>query len=217
MTTRKNYNSIVFLTTLSVYLGLVLVGAPAPILAQVNSVTSQNKNVNSEDEFNNKPIDEFTDKVRQLINNGKLNLSKPFEIQFVADVVGKNFTNPKFQLIAGDSLIDELQRQWFEAISKSNFPIDDSLVDAIGFTAKNDGETLTTKVSLKVKKAENVSVFCSILNIGIFFASKEEGINFQKKIIAKNTVVIPEKNQVFIVTRLPRGSLDALLNQTSAK
>ena len=34
MTTRKNYNSIVFLTTLSVYLGLVLVGAPTTGLAQ---------------------------------------------------------------------------------------------------------------------------------------------------------------------------------------
>ena len=32
MNKRNNYNSIVFLTTLSVYLGLVLVGAP-PILA----------------------------------------------------------------------------------------------------------------------------------------------------------------------------------------
>ena len=34
MTTRKNYNSVIFLTTLSVYLGLVLVGAPAHVLAQ---------------------------------------------------------------------------------------------------------------------------------------------------------------------------------------
>ncbi len=216
MTKRKNYNSVIFLTTLSVYLGLVLVGAPASVLAQVNSVTSQNKNVNSEDEFNNKPIDEFTDKVRQLISNGKLNLSKPFEIQFVADVVGKDFTNPKFQLIFGDSLIDELQKQWFEAISKSNFSVDGSLVDEIGFAAKNDGKTFTTKVSLNVKKAEDVLTFKSAFSVGLLIAKKESQ-RLSLQIIAENSVVSSENNQVFIVTRLPRGSLDALLAKNSAK
>ncbi|CAN5522842.1 hypothetical protein BH18ACI1_BH18ACI1_08060 [soil metagenome] len=210
MTTGKNYNSIVFLTTLSVYLGLVLVGAPPSVLAQVNSVTSQRQSVNSKNEFNSKPIDEFGNKIRQLIKDGKLDLSKPFEIQFVADLVNEKFTNPKFQLISGDSLIDELQKQWFEAISESRLFTNGSLVTRIGFAAKNDGNTLATNLSLKPKSPENTVVLESVFRIG-FLAAKKQTQNFQTKIFVENTVISSENNQVFIVTRLPRGSLDALL------
>ncbi len=60
MTTRKNYNSVIFLTTLSVYLGLVLVGAPAPILAQAaltSKLEIKNK-IEKKDDLDNKPDDE---------------------------------------------------------------------------------------------------------------------------------------------------------------
>src|SRR5215203_885631 len=60
MSERKNYNSIVFLTTLSVYLGLVLVGGATPsVLAQ--AATTRDFNIKNEivveDDLDKKPDD----------------------------------------------------------------------------------------------------------------------------------------------------------------
>ena len=81
MTSGKNYNSIVFLTTLSVYLGLVLVGGVTPsVLAQ--AATTRNFNVQDEtevkDDLDKKPDDKdfleadfpalFIDLLREIKN-----------------------------------------------------------------------------------------------------------------------------------------------------
>ena len=62
MSNRKNYNSIVFLTTLSVYLGLVLVGGATPsVLAQ--AATTRDFNIKNEivveDDLDKKPDDDI--------------------------------------------------------------------------------------------------------------------------------------------------------------
>jgi hypothetical protein len=57
MSNSKNYNSIVFLTTLSVYLGLVLVGATPPVLAQA-ALTQRfeiQHEIETEDDLDKKP------------------------------------------------------------------------------------------------------------------------------------------------------------------
>ncbi len=60
MQKRSNHNSILFLTTLSVYLGLVLVGAPTGILAQPAAMT-RNFDISEEfeiaDDLDKKPDD----------------------------------------------------------------------------------------------------------------------------------------------------------------
>ena len=64
MSDKKKYNSIVFLTTLSVYLGLVLVGgAGSPVLAQ--AALTRNFDIQEEieykDDLDKKPDDELLD------------------------------------------------------------------------------------------------------------------------------------------------------------
>ena len=63
MTSGKNYNSIVFLTTLSVYLGLVLVGGTPPVLAHAAMTRHfdiQNE-IEVKDDLDKKPDDEKID------------------------------------------------------------------------------------------------------------------------------------------------------------
>ena len=61
MSNSKNYNSIVFLTTLSVYLGLVLVGATPSVLAQQAALAQRfeiQNEIEIEDDLDKKPDDE---------------------------------------------------------------------------------------------------------------------------------------------------------------
>lgn len=71
MTNRKNQNSILFLTTLGVYLGLVLVGATPQVLAQAATAKqfSVKDEIKRRDELDNKPDNCRTpdlEKIREL-------------------------------------------------------------------------------------------------------------------------------------------------------
>jgi hypothetical protein len=61
MSEKKNHNSLIFITTLSVYLGLVLVGSSPAVLAQ--AATTRLYDIRSEivveDELDKKPDDQF--------------------------------------------------------------------------------------------------------------------------------------------------------------
>ena len=74
MSNSKNYNSIVFLTTLSVYLGLVLVGATPSVLAQQAALAQKfeiQNEIEIEDDLDKKPDDE-ADKFDQDSKGGYL-------------------------------------------------------------------------------------------------------------------------------------------------
>src|SRR5215213_8774342 len=84
MSNRKNYNSIVFLTTLSVYLGLVLVGGATPsVLAQ--AATTRDFNIKNEivveDDLDKKPDEDlFADSIVGLVQElDKLSREKSFD------------------------------------------------------------------------------------------------------------------------------------------
>src|SRR5215203_2872032 len=96
MSERKNYNSIVFLTTLSVYLGLVLVGGATPsVLAQ--AATTRDFNIKNEivveDDLDKKPDDDviklseatggYFDDLESLIEDlNKLHQIEKFNLDF---------------------------------------------------------------------------------------------------------------------------------------
>lgn len=98
MSDRKNYNSIVFLTTLSVYLGLVLVGGATPsVLAQ--AATTRNFDIKNEivveDDLDKKPDDDvikfsgatggYFDDLEWLIEDlQKLHQDEKFNLDFDA-------------------------------------------------------------------------------------------------------------------------------------
>jgi hypothetical protein len=104
---RKNYNSIVFLTTLSVYLGLVLVGGAAPVLA--HSALTRDFDIKNEIEFKDnldkKPDDEkenlsdsverYFDKLESFIKDlRKLHSIGKFNLDYDKFQVERNHFSP---------------------------------------------------------------------------------------------------------------------------
>src|SRR5215211_7786112 len=111
MSERKNYNSIVFLTTLSVYLGLVLVGGATPsVLAQ--AATTRNFDIKNEivveDDLDKKPDDNeikelqqldlsepiltFIEDLKKLVSIGKYNSSD----EILAEATYRSFSNDSY-------------------------------------------------------------------------------------------------------------------------
>ncbi len=248
MTNHKNYNSIVFLTTLSVYLGLMLVGGSAPVLA--HAALTRNFDIQNEIEFKDdldkKPDDEdlkelsgaigsyFEDLESFLEDLQKLNGIEKFDLDFDRfTFTEKTFVpcNPKGDPVPQHSeIIQRIDNQWLQpAITDAAYKTEgwDFLSDCLPNdkfkTAKSAGIDLSYdksefKYGISITKdspqkaqqlAEN---FIQSLKL---YKLDEEKIVAQK--LYENTSIKSENNQVFIVTRLPRGSLDALLAEKDAQ
>jgi hypothetical protein len=156
MTNRKNYNSILFLT---VYLGLVLVGATPQVLAHAatNSFFDLRNEIEFKDDLDTKPDDIFT------------------EIELGSEEKSNYFFNRS----------NDIEDEKFVADGitfRTNFPVRED-----GFADLN----LSYRPNLQSR----------------IFQSEPQ------KVVYENTKITSQKNQIFIVTRLPRGSIDSLLKQ----
>ena len=223
MNNRNKNNSIVFLTTLSVYLGLVLVGAPT-VLAQ--SVLTGNSGIQTEIEVrDNKKLSEndfpllfveFLNEIKQAVRDGKITLPLPTDFGAAGDfeivasgigsggAVGANVNDARLEEI----LRDAINKQFYpKAAALADFNKDKSKTIRIYLAA--DDSDLMLKVSFGKNKAER---FAKITNRE-FSAMAASVKDKTAKQVYENTVATAENNQVSIVTRLPRGSLDELFKQ----
>jgi len=236
MTTRKNHNSIVFLTTL--YLGLVLVGASPQALSF--AALTRNFDIQSEievkDDLDNKPDNEeieffskddfpalfaqFLQEIKEEVKSGKVSL--PIQTDFYADGefhksefvggggsgggIGSTVSNQDLSLLFQNAIDQKFRPKAFE------------LADFDGKNSKNvkiNFEASSTVLSLQISFGKsNAEQFADFLNQE-FSSSADLVKNKLTKEIYENTKATSRNNQVFIVTRLPRGSLDALLTDSA--
>ena len=201
MTTRNKNNSIIFLTTLSVYLGLVLVGGTPSVLtyaALTRNFDIQNE-IEVKDDLDNKPEDDetesfskddfptlfaqFLNEVKEELNSGKIALP-------IQTVINQTY-KPK-------------------AFESAYFTDGKSKTLKIKLNA--DDTDLSPKVSFSKLQAEQFANFLN-LEISSSVVLSEDTLTKQ---IDENIIASSENDQVFIVTRLPRGSLDVLLAQKDA-
>ena len=235
MSNSKNYNSIVFLTTLSVYLGLVLIGAP-PILAQAalaRQFDIQNE-IEVKDDLDEKPDGEeienlsnedfpflfiqLIDKIKKEVGNGKISL--PIQTNFYVELLSESSEKSGGEIsvssnLSGLTLNDIIQ-------SEINGKIQIKAIELADYKGKfknvkirfeGNNNDLTLRVSFSKSKAKQ---FAEFLNED-FFSSATLAKNVLIKQTYNNTKVSSENNQVFVVTRLPRGSLDEFLAQKDAQ
>lgn len=210
MRNRKNHNSIVFLTTLSVYLGLVLVGTP-PILAQAaltQKVEIQNE-AEIKDDLDKKPDD-------KPCSEAQLKTSDPFIEQYAKVILAilKMGYNPKYndyEITAkaarapSESDFDRL----FPTIKKDLTP------DALNYDL--DKDKFVGSFTLKSKSGnENISSFVPSF-IASLNALLYESPNKPESVILKNTKITFENNQILLVTHLPRASIDELFTKKVAQ
>ncbi len=235
MSNSKNYNSIVFLTTLSVYLGLVFVGVPQAS-AQLNQTGCfQWQNENSEltendrklylaSEFVGKPIQILLVRLEELSSQNKFDLRDNFNYQYLqVDTDGEVSQTSVLNSEGGILLQNELQQVvrnftgWKLGSQLKRFNEKNQKKSYFSeVTFQLNGEGLSVKVKTEQPKPEYAQKY-AIDNNSYFQSAIIQEKNKICDLIYQKTQSFAENNQVFIVTRLPRGSLDALLANKDAQ
>lgn len=238
MSNKNKHNSIVFLTTLC--LGLMFVGAAPQVLtfaALTRNFDVQNE-VEVKDDLDNKPDgeevesfakDDFPALFAQLLVEIKKevksgNVSLPLQADFYVDGefhksefsdggaggggIGSTVSNQNLSLLIQNAVNQKFQPKAFESADCDN---QKSKVVTIRIEASD--KDLSLKLSFGKSKAEQFAEF-----LDQDFSSSAALIkDALTKEIYENTKATSENNQVFIVTRLPRGSLDELLKNAKAE
>jgi len=229
---RKNYNSIFFLT---VYLGLVLVGATPQVLAQ--AATTRQFDIKTEivveDDLDKKPDEDlFISSVVSLVkeldklsHKGEFdwNVKDELQIEDLSICEGESYPSYMgFGSITGEA--DKVIKEFAVELARKAFSkkcdrdaksIDSQKLD-FDFALNNRDLTIKTKISgdydIPLKGKFFVNNLTEYLN-----RIKVSNKATSEKVVAENTKVSTENDQVFIVTRLPRGSIDAVLYRKNAK
>lgn len=237
MTTRKSHNSIVFLTTL--YLGLVLVGAAPQALsfaALTRNFDIQNE-VEAKDDLDNKPDNEeievfskddfpalfaqFLQEIKEEVDSGKILLPIQTDFYTNGDFYKSEFASGGGS--GGGSISSTVSDQHLSFFTQNavNQKFRSKAFELADFDSKNSKnvkinlEANSTDLSLQISFGKsNAEQFAEFLNQE-FSSSAALVKNKLTKEIYENTKVISENNQVFVITRLPRGSLDALLTDSA--
>ena len=240
MSNRKTYNSIVFLT---VYLGLALVGASPQVLAQaaltqkIAEVQSDAENKsNDKDCWNGVPkevtnsvkfdylsygILEFVHGIQKLIETGKYNIGEDFDFYFEIKKMPDDGLIISNLIHSGNELLRQASWEKSEIlVSNSYFRYDSKInrhtsYSTVRFTSDNGD--LTIKISQEKETAKGAEGFANIYNNRFNLGRCSKYVEAKPKIIYSSSKAFTENNQVFIVTRLPRASIDKLLAQKDAQ
>ncbi len=212
MSQRNKNNSIIFLTTLSVYLGLVLVGATPHVFAQ----TSQSLPISKEANI--------------LIANQLLTINAKWAIELEKIISG---SSASAHLIGNINVSDKEISEWQMQLTEGNAEAIKFLREKFFSPPKVSHPAVAAflyqKISVEIETNQNEIRFeyhISFINSGDaleFGKSYEYILNNREKLrnkIGKAEILFLENtkssfnnNQVSVVTRLPRGSLDELLKQ----
>lgn len=244
MSDRKNYNSIVFLTTLGVYLGLVLAGGSAPsVLAQ--AATTRDFNIKNEiaveDDLDKKPDDKdcwdgapkdvlnllngdflsddilaFISDIQSLTKMEKYEDGKKFyaEFDYKASESGRAQITDTSSLFSNEWL-QLAARERVEGLASNSFYRYDEEFKTNASHSKVkfvlDNGDLSVEISKEKESNKIAEDFANTYNKAFQIGLCSQYIEKKPKIIYENSKAHTENNQVFIVTRLPRASIDALL------
>lgn len=243
MSSRKSHNSILFLTTLGVYLGLVLVGGAAPPLLAHAAMTRNFEiadEVEIKDDLDKKPDDErapladsiggylqdvefFLATLRRFSGRGDFDAQKDtFDVAqstllpcIAANKVG-SYTADNF-VVSNQALRPTLE--WFSKRLTDGYSLADCLpherfnggrATASRFNFKLDKAAFSVEVEVKKQSRDEANrLYAELLQTYKTTAPGEKD-SIRRRIYEATSFRVAN-DQVFIVTRLPRGSIDPLL------
>ena len=233
MNKSKNYNSIVFLTTLSVYLGLVLVGGSLPISAQENLVACNEKELRQEATLKFTEIGLKSDYIYILPRLGNILLNEDYTAigrfaSFDVDIaLSDKSAKPEFkinlkQITARNDITytEELLRNIgtiADITGRSGCPVDQFGCSPFELKLRLDNSEFFAQLKYTRKSKSDARSFAYAYkllveaDVCLFSNSPLYKLRF------RNTEAFARNNQVFIVTRLPRGSIDELLAEKDAQ
>jgi hypothetical protein len=240
LTSRKSQNSILFLTTLGVYLGLVLVGATPQVLAQ--AATAKQFSVKDEIEVKDK-LDNDPDDCARLAEK----LKEKQRFYPIDDSAFARYT------ISFADIALALKQYWSRGLMFSAESYGDSIPHDGVFTAIETGKPILFSAKVRRKLDEDVLTLSrafpstngssqksfefelSLTDSGLVTTAKflrhddteahqafiayDSGLDLWRctaksepeRMIAQNTEVSRRNSQILIVTLLPRAGLDSLL------
>jgi hypothetical protein len=242
---RKNQNSILFVATLGVYLGLVLAGATPQVMAGQRAAMTRNFDISDEIEFkddlDNKPDDDrsslndsvgvYLQDVEQLIAAlGSLNrkrlfdtASSPFEVAQTVilpcephDQAG-SYTGQTFENT------NQAIRPYLERFSKQliyGYSLGDCRKDNPAYPGKEavasrslfklDVNAFSVEICVKKSSPLSASTLLAALP-STFQLFRTDNSSLVRQQLIDSTSFSKGSDQVFIVTRLPRASIDSLI------
>ena len=209
MNNRKNQNSILVLATLGVYLGLVLVGATPQVLAQ--AATAKQFDLKDEagrkDDLDKKPDDKKCSDLGNIAENrlGDFGLDKYTPITW-ANVIRESVTDfvfPNNEISANSGEGGFLG----PLLPKSSDP---TFKSSLNFKIEPHKAASTFRFTYTLESPSDAYLFALAFDYGLKFSNCRPDKGFYK-LVYDGSEISHENNQVFIVTRLPRAGLDALL------
>jgi hypothetical protein len=237
MSKTKSCNQIIFLTTLSVYLGLVLVGASPQVLAQA-ALTNKfeiKDQIEKKDDLDKNPKenDLFASEIKKLVHElNSLSEKKVFDWELKNDykIEGLGFSRsddlPAFLAsstfdsgpegsqedinLTIDNIATEIAKNILKRKRKLGFK--EHYSQTIDFNLAFESKKLDIKLGI-TNKNETVANYLTT-EFATYLRQLRSNQRLPKeKLVAENTTVTAENNQVFIVTRLPRAAIDSLIKQ----
>ncbi len=224
MNTRKINNSILFLTTLGVYLGLVLVGGAAPQVFAHGALTRPfelKDEIEVTDDLEKKPDDEqaleayasalesifvtaceINDTFPLLVEQGRYDFDTYYGINSTGRIEGISHLGKGVDSGKYTPSIRDLYKSFPHATEADSKPF--RLVFAV------EPQTFEFKVAF-AQDLNADAVHLSHAYTALLLTLKERHISAARMLIYESTQISSKENQVFIVTRLPRAALDPLL------
>ena len=222
MTNRRTNNSIIYLTTLGVYLGLVLVGS-TPVFghAATSRAFDLRDEVEVRDDLHNKPDDEaaleiyssafesifitateLADTFPALVEQGRYDFDMYYGINAAGRLNGISYLGKGVDSGKYTSPIRSLYNSFPHSAEPDSKPF--RLVFAV------DLEGFEFKVSWVQDHRQDAAQLA-----GAYAAQlptlKERHASAARRLIYESTQISSKQNQIYIVTRLPRAALAALL------
>jgi hypothetical protein len=241
---RKGQNSILFLTTLGVYLGLVLVGATPQVMAHQRAAMTRNFDIRDEIEFkddlDNKPdgdrspiadsVGVYIEDVEALLAAlGGLNSKgqfdptiSPFEVAQTVFLPCEPFNKAGSYTAQKFENSNTALKPYLESFSKKltyGYSLGDCIKTpmysdkeavASDFVFRLDKDALSIEITIKKSSAESATQLSAALP-PTFKAFREKAAAVVRQKIIEATSFRLINDQVLIVTRLPRASIDSII------
>ena len=207
---------MVFLTTLSVYLGLVLVGATPPVMAHAaltQRIEIQNE-IETDDDLDKNPDDEACSELEKNAENQlkQFGFSKHIAVDF-ANLIKDSITDFVVTNNELNSSKNKIAFINFLLPSAKNIAFDPTLT----FKITPEKSVSTYNFTYTLESPTEAYLLASAFDYGFKFENCIAKDDKFRSLIYSNAVTSHSNNQVFIVTRLPRASIDELLAEKVAK
>lgn len=201
---RQIQHQTIFVAALSVYLGLLIVGAPPQVLAQVAAATAQQSQANKSDEAE-KELAAFTSKLKELAQSGKLN---SFDLTIRTQFENQKVSKSQVIVTQGDKELTSLLQKFAPSIIERY--LGQVSPKQVEWILRGDNSDFKSNITLNFESPRRAQMAASGYN------SLLAVVRFQRKgkteaVLLDQVNITPENDQVFIVTRLPRAALDSLL------